>query len=180
MPTWVALLRGVNVSGHKAVPMARLRKTLEGTGFELVKSYLQSGNVIFETPATAPDKLTQRIQEDIRREFGLSVAVILRSATELKKIVKANPFLAEEAIDRAKLHVTFLAKPPTKAALKNLETLPTSPDQFHLAGREVYLYCPEGYGRSKLSNSAFEKKLSVDATTRNWRTTTNLCELAAG
>jgi uncharacterized protein (DUF1697 family) len=160
--------------------MVRLRKTFEGTGFDGVKSYVQSGNVIFETRATAPDKLARKIEEGIRRDFGLSVTVILRTARELKKIVKGNPFLTEKAIDATKLHVTFLAKPPNKAALKNLETLPTSLDRFHLIDREVYLHCPEGYGRSKLSNSAFEKRLSVDATTRNWRTTTTLCEMAAG
>jgi uncharacterized protein (DUF1697 family) len=180
MPTWVALLRGINVSGHKAIPMVRLRKSFEGTGFEGVKSYVQSGNVIFETPASAPDKLLRKIEEGIRRDFGLSVTVILRTAGELKKIVKGNPFLTEKAIDPAKLHITFLAKPPSKAALKNLETLPTSPDRFRLIDRQVYLYCPEGYGKSKLSNSAFEKRLLVDATTRNWRTTTTLCEMAAG
>ena len=180
MPTWVALLRGINVSGHKAIPMVRLRKTFEGTGFEGVKSYVQSGNVIFETPASALDKLARKIEEGIRRDFGLSVTVILRTAGELKKIVKGNPFLTEKGIDPTKLHITFLAKPPSKTALKNLETLPTSPDRFRLIDRQVYLYCPEGYGKSKLSNSAFEKTLLVDATTRNWRTTTTLCEMAAG
>jgi uncharacterized protein (DUF1697 family) len=81
-------------------------------------------------------------------------------------------------MEQAKLHVTFLTRPPVKTALKNLEALPASPDRFRLIGREIYLYCPDGYGKTKLSNNAFEKRLSVAATTRNWRATTVLGEMA--
>jgi uncharacterized protein (DUF1697 family) len=178
MPTWVALLRGINVSGQKPVPMERLRGSFASMGFRGVRTYVQSGNVVFETATNTRDALTRKIEEGISRDFGFYVVVILRTAKELEKIVKTNPFLTEEAIDQAKLHVTFLAAPPNKTALKNLETLPTSPDQFRLIGCEIYLYCPDGYGKTKLSNSAFDKKLSVGATTRNWKTTTVLCEMA--
>ena len=176
MPSWVALLRGINVSGQKAVSMERLRNSFAAMGFSNVKTYVQSGNVVFKTAANTRDALTRKIEEGIRRDFGFSVVVILRTAKELQKIVKTNPFLSEEGIERDKLHVTFLARPPT--ALKNLETLPTSPDRFRLIDREIYLYCPNGYGKTKLSNSAIEKRLSVGATTRNWKTTTVLCEMA--
>ncbi len=178
MPSWVALLRGINVSGQKAISMERLRGSFAAMGCSDVRTYVQSGNVVF---ATAPDThgaLTRKIEEGIRRDFGFSVIVILRTAKELQKIVKANPFLSEEGIEPAKLHVTFLARPPIKTTLRNLETLPPSPDRFRLIGREIYLYCPDGYGRTKLSTSAFEKRLSVGATTRNWRTTTVLGEMA--
>ena len=178
MPTWVALLRGINVSRQKPIPMERLRSSFASMGFRGVRTYVQSGNVVFETAANIRDALTRKIEEGIHRDFGFSVVVILRTAKELEKIVKTNPFLSEETIEQAKLHVTFLAKPPIKTALKNLETLPTSPDRLRLIGCEIYLYCPDGYGRTKLSNSAFEKRLSVGATTRNWRTTTVLCEMA--
>jgi len=180
MPNWVALLRGINVSGQKSIPMERLRGSFAAMGFHDVRTYVQSGNVVFETAADTPDALTRKIEEGIHRDFGFSVVVILRTAKELEKIAKTNPFLTEKTIEQAKLHVTFLAKPPNKTALKNLETLPTSPDRFRLIGREIYLYCPDGYGKTKLSNSAFEKKLSVGATTRNWKTTTVLCEMAVG
>jgi uncharacterized protein (DUF1697 family) len=178
MPNWVALLRGINVSGQKPVPMERLRGSFAAMGFHNVRTYVQSGNVVFETAADIRDALTRKIEERIRRDFGFSVVVILRTAKELEKIVKTNPFLSEEAIDQATFHVTFLAAPPNKTALKNLETLPTSLDRFCLIGREIYLYCPDGYGKTKLSNSAFEKRLSVGATTRKWKTTTVLCEMA--
>jgi uncharacterized protein (DUF1697 family) len=178
MPSWVALLRGINVGGQKVVSMERLRGSFAAMGFRDVRTYVQSGNVVFETAADTSDALTRKIEEGIRRDFGFSVIVILRIAKELQKIVKTNPFLSEEGIEPAKLHVTFLAKAPNKAALKNLEKLATSPDRFRLIGREIFLYCPDGYGRTKLSNSAFEKRLSVAATTRNWRTTTALCEMA--
>ena len=178
MPSWVALLRGINVGGQKVVSMERFRGSFAAMGFRDVRTYVQSGNVVFETAADTCDALTRKIEEGIRRDFGFSVVVILRTAKELKKIVKTNPFLSEEGIEQAKLHVTFLARPPINAALKNLEALPTSPDRFRLMGREIYLYCPDGYGRTKLSNNAFEKRLSVAATTRNWKTTTALCEMA--
>ena len=178
MPSWVALLRGINVGGQKAVSMERLRGSFAAMGFRDVRTYVQSGNVVFETAADTCDALTRKIEEGICRDFGFSVIVILRTAKELQKIVKTNPFLSEEGIEQAKLHVTFLARPPVNAALKNLEALPASPDRFRLMGREIYLYCPDGYGRTKLSNNAFEKRLSVAATTRNWKTTTALCEMA--
>ena len=145
--------------------MERLRGSFAAMGCSDVRTYVQSGNVVF---ATAPDThgaLTRKIEEGIRRDFGFSVVVILRTAKELQKIVKTNPFLSEEGIEPAKLHVTFLARPPIKTTLR-------------LIGREIYLYCPDGYGRTKLSTSAFEKRLSVGATTRNWRTTTVLGEMA--
>jgi uncharacterized protein (DUF1697 family) len=178
MPSWVALLRGINVGGQKAVSMERLRGSFAAMGFRDVRTYVQSGSVVFETAPNPRDALTRKIEEGIRRDFGFSVVVILRTAKELTKIVKTNPFLSEEGIEQAKLHVTFLARPPINAALKNLEVLPASPDRFRLMGREIYLYCPDGYGRTKLSNNAFEKRLSVAATTRNWKTTTALCEMA--
>jgi uncharacterized protein (DUF1697 family) len=178
MPNWVALLRGINVTGHKPILMERLRGLFKSMGFDNVRTYVQSGNVVFEAASDTRDALARKIGEAIRRDFGFSIVVILRTSEELEKVVKRNPFLIEGEIDEAKLHVTFLAKPPDKTALKKLETLPTLPDRFRLIGCEIYLYCPEGYGRTKLSNSAFEKKLSVGATTRNWKTTKVLCGMA--
>ena len=98
----------------------------------------------------------------------------------MKKIVGDNPFVKEEGIDRSKLHVTFLSAFPNKAALGKLDALNAQPDQFHINGREVYLYCPNGYGRTKLSNAIFERLLSVEATTRNWKTVNSLVELSGG
>jgi len=105
--------------------------------------------------------------------------VILRTADEMKKIVSGNPFLDQKGLDSSKLHVTFLSGLPAKAALGKLAALNSYPDQFRVKGREVFLYCPDGYGRTKLSNNAFEKLLSMDATTRNWKTVNTLAEISS-
>lgn len=160
--------------------MDRLRSSFAAMGCSAVRTYVQSGNVVFESPPGTRDALTRRIEEGIRRDFGFSVTVLLRTAKEMQKIVTTNPFLSEEGVEQAGLHVTFLSAPPVKTALKNLDALPSSPDRFRLIGREIYLDCPDGYGRTKLSNGAFEKKLFVAATTRNWRTTKVLSEMAKG
>ena len=156
--------------------MADLRRLLERSGTEDVETYVQSGNAIFESAAAA-DELEQRIAAALAAELGLTVHVLVRSAAELAQIVRANPFAPEEP-DPRKLHVTFLAE---ASAADRVAALPPGdgPDRLHAAGREIYLHTPGGYGRSKLSNAFFERKLAVVATTRNWRTVTTLAERAA-
>ena len=172
------MLRGINVLGHKTIKMESLRASFEALGFRNVKTYIQSGNVIFQTAQNSPATLSKKIGDRILRDFGFPVSIILIASKDLQKVVQRNPFAKKKAIDASKLHVTFFADHPAKIAWKNLHTLPGKPDQF-LAGRqEVYLYCPDGYGRTKLSNAAFEKILSVVATTRNWKTVNKLCEMA--
>src|SRR5206468_3481501 len=102
----------------------------------------------------------------------------LRTAKELEEIIKRNPFLTDTAIDHSKLHVTFLSEAAPQSALEELQPLAVKPEQFRVIGREIYLYCPNGYGRTKLSNTAIEKKLAVGATTRNWKTVTTLLAMA--
>ena len=108
------------------------------------------------------------------RDFGFSVPVFLRTARELEEIIRDNPFLKQSAIDHSKLHVTFLSDAAPRLAQEALQPLAIKPEQFRVIGRQIYLYCPNGYGRTKLSNTAIEKKLSVGATTRNWRTVNTL------
>lgn len=174
MPTHVAMLRGINVSGHKVIKMDQLRASFAALGFSNIKTYVQSGNVVFEAAKDSAASLSKQIEEKILRDFGFSVPVFLKTAKELEEIIKRNPFLTDPAIDHSKLHVTFLSDTPPKTALEQLQPLAIKPEQFHIMGREIYLYCPNGYGRTKLSNSAIEKKLSVGATTRNWTTTNTL------
>ncbi len=170
MSIYVAMLRGINVGGQKIVKMENLRALFEALGFRRVRTYVQSGNVIFEASRTSPDSLSKNIKKKILSDYGFSVPLILRTLGEMKKIVNDNPFLKERGIDDSKLHVTFLSELPAETTLRKLDALNSLPDQFRIRSREVYLYCPNGYGRTKLSNSAFEKLLSVEATTRNWKT----------
>ena len=179
MPIYIAMLRGINVSGHKTIKMDELRASFLALGMRGVKTYVQSGNVIFAAARSSPAGLTKQIAGRIRQDFGFVVPVILRTQTELQNVIQSNPFAKMKSIDPAKLHVTFLSEPVPKDALKKLEALARAPDQVRLGGREIYLYCPDGYGRTKLSNTALERVLSVGATTRNWKTVNNLLAMTS-
>ncbi len=179
MPTYIAMLRGINVSGHKVIKMERLRASFDALGFENVRTYVQSGNVLFEAKVGAPAKLQAKIAARLARDFGFAVPVTVVTAEEVGRIVVENPFLKEEGIDVAKLHVTFLSERPSSSGLKKMVALPAGPDRFACRGRSVYLYCPEGYGNTKLSNSAIERALSLGATTRNWKTVTTLHQMSS-
>lgn len=179
MPIYIAMLRGINVSGQKIIKMEHLRASFETLGFRGVETYVQSGNVIFETAKNSSESLSRKIGERILRDFGFPVSIVLKTSKNLEKVIQGNPFARKKTIDPSKLHVTFLSEPPSRSALRRLQVLSAEPDQFRLAGQEIYLYCPDGYGRTKLSNSAFERILSVAATTRNWRTLNKLFEMAS-
>ena len=174
MPTYIAMLRGINVSGHKMIRMEALRASFGALKFTRVQTYVQSGNVVFRVGNSPVAVLSAKIEQRILRDFGFSVPVFLRTAKELQEVIKDNPFLTDTAIDQSKLHVTFLSDAAPKMTLEALELLVVKPEQFHVLGRQIYLYCPNGYGRTKLSNTAIEKKLSVGATTRNWKTVNTL------
>ena len=178
MATYIAILRGINVSGHKIIKMERLRVTFEAMGFAHVETYVQSGNVIFETSEPS-ESLAAKIERKILNEFGFEVPVLTKSSKEMMEIVKQNPFPRKASIDQSKLHVTFLSDDPPRKALELLEPLAVSAEQVRIVGRAVYLYCPNGYGNTKLANTAIEKKLSCRATTRNWATTNKLLEMAS-
>jgi uncharacterized protein (DUF1697 family) len=175
--TYITMLRGINVSGQKIIKMERLRAMFEGMGFGSVKTYVQSGNVIFETNEPAAS-LSPKIQKRILKDFGFEVTVLTKSAKEMADIVKRNPFVKDKAIDQTRLYVTFLSDDPPKNALELIQPLAAVEEQIRIAGRAVYLYCPNSYGNTKLSNNAIEKKFSCGATTRNWNTTKTLLEMA--
>jgi uncharacterized protein (DUF1697 family) len=176
LTTYVALLRGINLGQRNKVSMRDLRALVAGLGGEDVETYLQSGNVVF-TSAEQPRVLAPALEERIERELGLNVVVLLRTQAELAKVVAENPF-DSDTYEPAKLHVTFLADTPERGRAEKLDAKRAEPDEFRVVRKEVYLHCPHGYGRSKLTNAYFEKQLGVAATTRNWRTVTNLAELA--
>ena len=179
MAAYIAMLRGVNVTGHNTIKMEVLRGLCQGLGFRNVETYVQSGNIVFQALLENPEAISKRIGETVLRSFGFDTPVIVRTSKEMRNVIGNNPFLKEKGIDSSKLHVTFLSETAQKGSEKKLETLATNPDRFYPASHEIYLYCPGGYGRTRLSNNAIEKALSVEATTRNWKTTNALFEMVS-
>jgi len=175
---YVALLRGINVGGKHVLPMASLKQIFEQAGCTAVRTYIQSGNVIFESSGALARRLPDLVQEAIAAEHGFGAPVVIRSVTELTVIVHANPFLT--VAEGSELHVSFLASRPTASRVAALDPHRSPPDEFAVIGREVYLRCPYGLARSKLNSAYFDSALGTVSTTRNWRTTCKLLELAGG
>jgi uncharacterized protein (DUF1697 family) len=178
MPVYIAMLRGINVSGQKLIKMDRLRTSFEALGFSDVKTYVQSGNVIFKTAKVSETSLINKIAKKILDDFGHSVSVLVRTPAELGEVLKQNPLLKQPGVDEARLYVTFLSAPAPETAEDSLKPLAAKSDRFAVLTREIYFFCPEGYGNTKFSNNAIEKKLSTQATTRNWRSVNALFEMA--
>ncbi len=170
----VFLLRGINVGGKNKLPMKTLVRMCEELDCREVSTYIQSGNVVFTPPAklaTLPARLSERIES----ELGLTVPVILRSASELASLVDRNPFLAEGA-DPKTLHVAFLADEPSAEAARQLDPDRSPGDRYILSGSEIFSCCPRGLARTKLSNDYFDRTLATTSTGRNWRTVLALIE----
>jgi uncharacterized protein (DUF1697 family) len=176
VPTFAALLRGINVGGKNKVPMAELKAALESLGLEDVVTYIQSGNVVFTSSKGSAGAVAADVERRIGQAFGVDAAVLLRTPAQLKKIAAGNPFL-KKGVDRSKLHVVFLDGAPAKAKIAKLDPDRSPTDEFSVSGREVYLHLPEGAGRSKLTIDWFERGLGVRATARNWKTLEKLIEL---
>lgn len=178
MTTYISIIRGINVSGQKLIKMDALRKSYENLDFHNVTTYVQSGNVIFTGQNTKPDVLGQTITRQIEKDFGFDVPVIVLSIDKLKQIIDSNPFVKDNNKDKTFLHVTFLSSKPQKFDLNAIEEKKLNGEEIIIADNAVYLYCPNGYGKSKLNNSFLETKLKVGATTRNWKTTNELLKIA--
>lgn len=175
--SYIALLRGINIGPHKRIKMEALQRALQELGFEDIRTYIQSGNVVFKTASTDTTRLANKIEKKLLSAFGFPVPVIVRTSAELHQVIQKNSFLKEVGIDSSELHVTFLSGSPEKIVLKSLDRIAAGADRFNGGGKEIYLHCPNGYGETKLSNIALEKVLSVQATTRNWKTVTKLYEM---
>lgn len=177
MTTYIAILRGINVSGAKTIKMEALRITFQKLDFENVVTYIQSGNVVFNSVENNTMQLVDKIAAAIQTDFGFDVLVIVLSAAELQSIFKNNP-LNDGTRDTAFLHVTFLAEKPAAFNFSEIEARKQGDEAIVIDGKAVYLYCPHGYGKTKLTNTFLESKLKVAATTRNWRTTCELLRMA--
>lgn len=178
MTTYISILRGINVSGHRLIKMDVLRHLYADLGFTNVQTYIQSGNVVFQNKETRLQDLEKKIAKKIFEQFGFEVPVLVKEIDELKKIIKNNPFIGDKTKDTSYLHLTFISAQPEKTNFDKIKEVQYQPEEFELLDKTIYLYCPNGYGNSKLTNSFFESKLKVVATTRNWKTTNELLNIA--
>lgn len=178
MATYISLLRGINVSGQKSIKMDDLKRLYEQLHFQHVKTYIQSGNVIFSTAETNRNKLAGFIQKTIIDEYGFVVPVIVLTVETLKTIVQNNPFVKDKQKSIDFMHVTFLADMPGQFDGEAIKLRKDANEEIVVTNSAVYLYCPNGYGRTKLNNNFLESKLKVMATTRNWKITNDLLAIA--
>lgn len=184
MTTFVVLLRAVNVGGQNMIPMAELRQRLSAIGLVDVRTYVQSGNVVFRAEVGDPHEQASAIHDAIERGFGFDVPVLALTALQMAQVSAGNPFL-RDGVDVRTLHVTFLFAPVAEGAFADLALPAQKREQATLAGpaalagQVLYLHLPHGYGRTKLSNPWFERVLKTPATTRSWRTVLALTELSS-
>ena len=170
------MLRGINVSGQKKIRMTELQSLYESLRLTNVQTYVQSGNVVFDSAEGDATKLTKAIETQIEATFDFSVPVLIRNADNFKRIIESHPFKNEES---NKVLVTFLYEHPEQSKLDDLSKYKDKVDQFVIGEQEILLFCPGGYGKTKLSNTFFEKRLDVIATTRNWKSVNALYEMAS-
>ena len=178
MNTYISILRGINVSGKNLIKMEALRNTYENLGFVNVTTYVQSGNVIYSTPDSNITEMEEKIVNEIEKDYGIVVPVMVMSDKKLIQIINQNPFITDPRKEITYLHVTFLSSQVNNTDIKTIEEKKQENEEVVLNGDVVYLYCPNGYGKTKLNNNFLESKLKVTATTRNWKTTNELLKIA--
>lgn len=171
---YIALLRGINVGGQKKIKMIDLKVMFESLNFKNVKTYIQSGNVSFDFGTTDTIELSNEIEKKISETFGFLVKTIIRTEEELRNIVNNNPFSKQQNIEIEKLYITFMVDIPEPSTVLLLDIKKEENEKFIIISRDIYLYCPNGYGRTKLNNTTFEKKLKTEATTRGLKTINNI------
>lgn len=176
MTKYIAILRGINVGGKRKILMADLKELFIEIGFADIQTYIQSGNVIFNTKRKDDNiELANKIEQSIAKNYDFKVPVIVRNVEELNEAISNNPFFEKNDIER--LHLTFLKEVPETEKLDKIKTYDYSPYKFEIKDKNVFVYCSGKYSDSKLTNKFFESKLKVLATTRNWKTVLKLLEL---
>lgn len=175
---YAALLRGINVGGAKKVPMAELRALMEGLGHDAVGTYLQSGQAVFGSDHGDEESLAAELRDAIEKHFGFGVDVIVRDHAYLKAIADACPFPAAD-LEAKQLHVTYYSTPVDTDRFAGIDQDAFRPEEFRLGDRALYLYAPNGLGRSKLAEALSRPRVTkgLIATTRNWNTVVKLVEL---
>src|SRR5260370_14559303 len=178
MAVIISMLRGVNVGGHNKIKMDALRALYESLKLRDAQTYVQSGNVIFRTDERDMARLTKRIEDGIERKFGFRPNVILRTAAEMQEVIARNPFAKQRGIEPSKLLVSFLASDPGEEAREKVRQMKCDPEELRIDGREIYIYFPNGMGRSKLQWAGAGKMLKTPATGRNWNSGRKMREMA--
>ncbi|MEM8509226.1 MAG: DUF1697 domain-containing protein [Bacteroidota bacterium] len=176
METYIAFLRGINVSGQKKIKMADLRNALELAGLEKVQTYIQSGNLVFKSKEENTSVLENVIREQITRDFGFDVPVMVMTANRIAQILEKDPF--KDLRDMGNTYYVLLKMKPDPDRVTAFEDMTFENEQFVVTDTCVYLYCTAGYGKAKLNNNFIERKLKVAATTRNLNTLKKMMALA--
>jgi uncharacterized protein (DUF1697 family) len=171
------MLRGINVSGQKKVNMQDLKALYEELKLCNISTYIQSGNIVFDAEKRDTDNLARVIEQKLLEKYTFEVPVIVKTVEQLQAIVNSNPFLQRRDVETGSLHVTFLWQDPSPEEAARLLAINAQPDECMVGDRAVYVYCPNGYGRTKLTNTFIESKLHTIATTRNWNTVNKLVAL---
>lgn len=180
MTACVSLFRGINVGGNNIVPMKELKSLHESLGFRDVVTYIQSGNVVFTSHETDPAQITRQIEESFAQKFGFRSQVIVRTLAELEEAITNNPFQNQPEKETNRVLALFLTTRPESSALEDLKKSYNGPEAMYLIGQELFVYYPDGQGRSKLTLPLIEKKLKTTGTGRNWNTVLKLREMMKG
>jgi uncharacterized protein (DUF1697 family) len=180
MITYVSMIRGINVGGKK-IKMDKLKELYRSLDFKDIKTYIQSGNVIFKSTESDPVKLSHKIEKKISEIFDFDVKVLIRTKNEMMNVINGNPFKKE---DLNHIYVTFLSDIPSEKLINDLDDIIDKDvankfDKYNIIEKEIYLFLPNGYGKTRLNNNFFERKLEISATTRNWRTVNRIGEITS-
>ena len=179
MQVYFSFLRGVNIGGHNKIKMTDLTSMFLEAGYTDAETFIQSGNVIFSGRENkSASEVASEIESAIKVRFGFGVTALIRTPVEIKSVISLNPFLSERNFDPSKSAVIFLNEMPQESLVEKIKKITYPPDKFEIIGREVFIYCPNGFGRSKLYTNFFESKLKVSATGRNWNTLNTILEIA--
>ena len=177
MTTHLALLRGINVSGHNMIKMEVLKTTLENIGFQNVQTYIQSGNVFVDSEEENQAKVGFQIKQEIFKVFGHEVPIVVIGKKDLENCFKNNPFLKDKEVDTKKLYVAFISIAVQSTSINDLKMSQVKPDQAHIDESRIYIKYDVGAGKTRFDQKYIEKKLNVTATIRNWNTVTQLLKM---
>jgi len=176
MTTWIALFRGINVGGHRRLPMKELKAELENLGLTDVRTYIQSGNVLFRSAESDAGALSETIASAVEKSHGFRSEVLVLDLAEFRAAAEGSPFPMTDAQAKT-VHLSFLAEPPAAPDLAGLDAAKSATEEWALKGRVLYLHAPDGYAHSKLAAKA-QRLLGVPVTARNWRTVTKILEMS--
>lgn len=179
MNTYIALLRGINVSGQKKIKMAELREHLAELPYHNIQTYIQSGNILFGREEAEIGLIEKEIRSKIEEKYGFDVPIMVKTREDFEYVVSHHPFIHQRNEDPKFVHITFLEEKPDLEKVNALAAGEYTSEEYQIDGSFFYLFAPNGYGRAKLNNNFIERKLKVRATTRNWKTVNKLLEMVS-